>query len=232
MINYSKIIDVDLGAGNMISKIIIADDHPLFRSALMSGVSMEFEGCQIIEVDSCSSLQESVNKHCDCDLILLDLCMPGVHGFSGLIFLRAQFPDIPVVIISGTEDVDTIRQAIDYGAVGYIPKSSPLLEIVSAIRMVLDGRLYLPADMVEDVKKANPERDEFAVCLGNLTPKQFTVLSYMAEGMLNKQIAAEIKVSEATVKAHVTAILNKLNVSSRTQAVIALKGMDIGESLN
>ena len=213
----------------MINKIIIADDHPLFRSALTSGVSMEFEQCEIIEVDSCSSLRESVGKHDDCDLILLDLCMPGVHGFSGLIFLRAQYPDIPVVIISGTEDVETVRQAIDYGAAGYIIKSSSLLEIVKALKMVLDGGLYLPSDMVEDVKKAKPEKDEFAICLGNLTPKQFTVLSYMAEGMLNKQIAAQIQVSEATVKAHVTAILNKLNVSSRTQAVIALKGMDISE---
>ena len=213
----------------MINKIIIADDHPLFRSALTSGVSMEFEQCEIIEVDSCSSLRESVGKHDDCDLILLDLCMPGVHGFSGLIFLRAQYPDIPVVIISGTEDVETVRQAIDYGAAGYIIKSSSLLEIVKALKMVLGGGLYLPSDMVEDVKKAKPEKDEFAICLGNLTPKQFTVLSYMAEGMLNKQIAAQIQVSEATVKAHVTAILNKLNVSSRTQAVIALKGMDISE---
>ena len=190
---------------------------------------MEFEKCEILEVDSCPSLRECVNQNVDCDLILLDLCMPGVHGFSGLIFLRAQYPDIPVVIISGTEDVDTVRQAVDYGAVGFIPKSSSLLEIVAAIKMVLDGGLYLPADMVEDVKKAKPQKDEFVIGLGNLTPKQFTVLSYMAEGMLNKQIAAKIKVSEATVKAHVTAILNKLNVSSRTQAVIALKGMDISD---
>ncbi len=213
----------------MINKIIIADDHPLFRSALTSGVSMEFEGCNVIEASSCGTLQDRVSEHSDCDLILLDLCIPGVHGFSGLIFLRAQFPDIPVVIISGTEDVDTVRKAIDFGAAGFIPKSSSLLEIVSAIKMVMDGGLYLPQDMVEDVKKAKPEKDEFAMCISNLTPKQFTVLNYMAEGMLNKQIAAEIKVSEATVKAHVTAILNKLHVSSRTQAVIALKGMDIGE---
>ncbi|THB73735.1 MAG: DNA-binding response regulator [Gammaproteobacteria bacterium] len=214
----------------MINKIIIADDHPLFRSALKSGVTMEFQNSEIIEVDSCKSLQERVIKHSDCDLILLDLCMPGIHGFSGLIFLRTQYPDIPVVIVSGTEDVNIVRQAIDFGSAGYIPKSSSLLEIVAAIKMVIDGGLYLPENMVEDVKKAKPQKDEFAICLGNLTPKQFTVLSYMAEGMLNKQIAAEIKVSEATVKAHVTAILNKLNVSSRTQAVIALKGMDISDN--
>lgn len=211
-------------------KIIIADDHPLFRSALMHGVSMEYEGCQVIEVDSFPTLQDCVGKTDDCDLVLLDLCMPGVHGFSGLIYLRAQYPQIPVVIISGTEDVNTVRQAIDFGASGFIPKSSSLLDIASALKCVVSGGLYLPDDMVDAVKTASPIGDNFALCLGSLTPKQFTVLTYMAEGMLNKQIASQIKVSEATVKAHVTAILNKLHVSSRTQAVIALKSLDVTES--
>ncbi len=215
----------------MIKKIIIADDHPLFRSALVHGVSMEFEGSEVIEVDSFITLQDCVTKAGDCDLVLLDLCMPGVHGFSGLIYLRAQFPQIPVVIISGTEDIATVRQAIDYGASGFIPKSSSLSDIASALGCVASGGLYLPKEMVDAVKTAASVSNDFTSCLGSLTPKQFTVLTYMAEGMLNKQIAAQIEVSEATVKAHVTAILNKLNVSSRTQAVIALKSLDITDSL-
>lgn len=214
----------------MIKKIIIADDHPLFRSALMHGVSMEYDGSEVIEVDSFVTLQDCVRAADDCDLVLLDLCMPGVHGFSGLIYLRAQFPQIPVIVISGTEDIATVRQAIDFGASGFIPKSSSLLDIVSALDCVVRGGLYLPDDMVDAVKTAASVSDSFALCLGSLTPKQFTVLTYMAEGMLNKQIAAQIKVSEATVKAHVTAILNKLNVSSRTQAVIALKSLDIADT--
>jgi DNA-binding NarL/FixJ family response regulator len=202
-------------------KIIIADDHPLFRAALKQAVTQAVPGVEIVEADSLEAVQAAVTNHSDADLVLLDLHMPGTNGFTGLVFLRGQNPGIPVVVVSGSEEASVMKRALDYGASGFIPKSSPLDVIAEAITTVLEGEEWLPEEIAEGVVDVTAEDQKFAADLASLTPQQFRVLTMLTEGLLNKQIAYELNVSEATIKAHVTAILRKLSVHSRTQAVIA-----------
>ncbi|KAA0876604.1 response regulator transcription factor [Nitrincola tapanii] len=207
-------------------KVIIADDHPLFRAALKQAVMQSVPGVEIVEADSLSAVQGAAEQHADADLILLDIHMPGAHGFSGLVFLRGQHPSIPVIVVSGSEEPHVMKRAMDYGASGFIPKSAPLEVIAEAITLVLQGEEWLPHD-VEGVEDLPEEDYQFASALASLTPQQFRVLTMLTEGLLNKQIAYELNVSEATIKAHVTAILRKLGVHSRTQAVIAAQRLGV-----
>ncbi|WP_432471971.1 response regulator transcription factor [Amphritea sp. HPY] len=208
-------------------KIIIADDHPLFRAALKQAVTQAVPGVEIVEADSLVAVQEAVDTHSDADLVLLDLHMPGTNGFTGLVFLRGQNPGIPVVVVSGSEQTQVMKRAIDYGASGFIPKSSPLEVIAEAIRVVLEGEVWLPQDIADNFDDVPEEDQKFAANLASLTPQQFRVLTMLTEGLLNKQIAYELSVSEATIKAHVTAILRKLSVHSRTQAVIQAQRLGV-----
>lgn len=214
------------------SKIIIADDHPLFRTAMQQAVKQLVPDVAIEQAESLPELQVVVEQHKDADLILLDLQMPGAHGYSGLVFLRSHYPEIPVIVVSACEDPAIMCQAIDHEASGYIPKSAPLENIAEAIRLVLDGDIYLP----EVARRHQHQPDQNALDLANrlasLTPQQFRVLSMMSEGMLNKQIAYDLDVSEATIKAHVTAIFRKLGVRTRTQAVIAVQSLDFEKPEN
>lgn len=201
--------------------IIIADDHPLFRGALSQAVQGIAERQVIIEAGDFEAARQAAAENPDADLMLLDLAMPGVSGFSGLMSLRAEFSSLPIVIVSASDDNATIRRALDLGASGFISKSSGLDDIRSAIQAVLQGDIWTPkCDL------SAPEEDaglaEVLDRLKTLTPQQSRVLTMLGEGLLNKQIAYELGVSEATVKAHVSAILLKLNVDSRTQAVIKL----------
>ncbi|MGD9858529.1 MAG: response regulator [Marinobacterium sp.] len=208
-------------------KIIIADDHPLFRAALRQAVTQAVPGVEIVEADSLAAVQEKVEQHGDADLVLLDIHMPGTHGFSGLVFLRGQHPGVPVVVVSGSEEPHVMKRAIDYGASGFIPKSAPLETISEAIAAVLEGEEWLPQELTENMGDVSEEDQQFAAALASLTPQQFRVLTMLTEGLLNKQIAYELSVSEATIKAHVTAILRKLGVHSRTQAVIAAQRLGV-----
>lgn len=208
-------------------KIIIADDHPLFRAALRQAVTQAVPGVEIVEADSLAAVQEKVEQHGDADLVLLDIHMPGTHGFSGLVFLRGQHPGVPVVVVSGSEEPHVMKRAIDYGASGFIPKSAPLETISEAITAVLEGEEWLPQELTENMGDVSEEDQQFAAALASLTPQQFRVLTMLTEGLLNKQIAYELSVSEATIKAHVTAILRKLGVHSRTQAVIAAQRLGV-----
>lgn len=216
------------------SKIIIADDHPLFRTAMQQAVLQLLPKVQIVQAESLPELQQVIEQHSDADLVLLDLNMPGAHGFSGLVFLRSHYPEIPVVVVSASEDVSIMCQAIDHEASGYIPKSSSLDIISQAIGMVLEGDVYLPEDAKRSQHQPNQQAIDLANRLASLTPQQFRVLSMMMEGMLNKQIAYDLDVSEATIKAHVTAIFRKLGVRTRTQAVIAVQSLsfDANEESN
>lgn len=209
------------------TEVIIVDDHPLFRGALKESLTGELGALKISEAGSLDELSEVLKTLPQVDLILLDLSMPGVRGFSGLMFLRAQHPDIPVVIVSATEDVGTIRRAIEFGASGFIPKSQPVEQIRDAVRQVLDGNIWTPPDLDLDAVQDDATSDLVSK-LATLTPQQVRVLMMLGEGLLNKQIAYELGVSEATVKAHVSAILQKLDVDSRTQAVIAVNRIDAG----
>jgi DNA-binding NarL/FixJ family response regulator len=202
-------------------RLLIADDHPLFRGALREAVSALFERADIIEAGSLEEAAALLERNADVDLILLDLSMPGVRGFSGLMYLRAQYPSIPVAIVTAIDDPAIICRCLDFGASGFIPKTLGVEAIRDAVVRVLDGGVWTPPD-VDLERSEDAEAAMLIGRLGTLTPQQVRVLMMLSEGLLNKQIAYELSVSEATVKAHVSAILQKLSVESRTQAVIAL----------
>jgi DNA-binding NarL/FixJ family response regulator len=203
-----------------ITHLVIADDHPLFRDALRQAVASVIPGAKIDEAGSFEDLTTLLERGVEADLILLDLSMPGISGFSGLIYLRAQYPAIPVVIVSATDDGATIRRSLDFGASGFIPKRFGVDTLRDAILRVMGGDIWVPTDT--DLSAAiDPDMTRLRDRLVTLTPQQVRVLMMLSEGLLNKQIAYELGVSEATIKAHVSAILQKLGVESRTQAVIA-----------
>lgn len=207
-------------------EILIADDHPLFRSALHQALSLGLgSNVHLVEASSIAELETRVSDGVDWDLILLDLNMPGAYGFSGLVFLRGQYPHIPVMMISAQEEAAVIARAREFGASGFIPKSSPLTTIQEAVRAVLDGDLWWPAQVLEN-SKLTEEAKAVTAGLASLTPQQFRVLTMVCDGLLNKQIAYELHVSEATIKAHVTAIFRKLGVRTRTQAALLLQQME------
>lgn len=199
--------------------ILIADDHPLFRDALRRAVAHALPDAGIVEADSVAALLEMVEAHPDADLLLLDLNMPGAQGFSALVHLRGQFPQVPVVVISAREEASIMRQAIEYGASGFIPKSANLETITQALQEVLDGQVWLPPALATASVPTATDAD-LAARIASLTPQQFRVLCMLGEGLLNKQIAWELGVSEATVKAHMTAIMRKLGASNRTQVLV------------
>jgi DNA-binding NarL/FixJ family response regulator len=207
-------------------RIIIVDDHPLFRSALRQTLAGGDPSISVEEAGDLNGLSAALDADRDCDLVLLDLNMPGVRGFSGLLLLRAQYPDVPVMIISAVEDNTVIRRAFELGAAGYLQKSVGPAEIRRAIETVLAGEMFVP-DGGE-----LPQGDEHTALmqrLATLTPQQVRVLMMLSDGLMNKQIAYELSISEATVKAHVSAILQKLDVDSRTQAVIAAAKIEEGQ---
>ncbi|RYE60451.1 MAG: response regulator transcription factor [Oxalobacteraceae bacterium] len=201
-------------------RLIIADDHPLFRDALRGAMVNVVDTTTVEEAGSFDELTRKLEKDSDVDLILLDLSMPGISGFSGLIYLRSQFPGVPVVVVSASDDAETIRRSMDFGASGFIPKRFGVETLREAVVKILAGDVWVPAD-VDLLAAADPEATRLRDRLVTLTPQQMRVLMMLSEGLLNKQIAFELGVSEATIKAHVSAILQKLNVESRTQAVIA-----------
>ena len=212
--------------------VIVADDHPLFRTAIKEALEAEQGQTRFLEASSFESLQELVDRHKDVDLVLLDLHMPGVSGFAGLVYLCKRYPSVPVVIISANEDPVVIQRAIEHGAAGFIPKSSSIDTITSAIASVLMGEIWTPASTVSNLPGKNASEIELAEHMAQLTPQQFKVLMMMSQGLLNKQIAHELAVSEATIKAHVTAIMNKLGVHNRTQAVLAASQLSVSNPDN
>ena len=209
------------------TRIVIVDDHPLFRGALKQALSTSIESAEIIEAGSLDDLIALLGQVSAIDLVLLDLAMPGVQGLSSLLYLRADHPEIPVVIVSASEDAGTIRRSIEFGASGYIPKSQPVEQIRLAVGQVLAGAIWLPPDI--DIGQSDKASGGVVARLATLTPQQVRVLMMLGEGLLNKQIAYRLTVSEATIKAHVSAILQKLGVDSRTQAVIAINKIGQGE---
>ena len=202
-------------------RIIVVDDHPLVRDALRQAVASTLADAEILEAGSLDELVQTLATGGEVDLVLLDLAVPGVKGFSGLLLLRTEYPAVPVVIVSATEDAQTIRRAMDFGASGFVPKSLPPARVREAVKAVLDGGAWTPPGF-DLTSGADREQADTAARLSTLTPQQVRVLMMLGEGLLNKQIAWKLGVSEATIKAHVSAILTKLGVDSRTQAVIAL----------
>lgn len=200
---------------------VIADDHPLFRGALKEAIASIGDAPCVLEAGDFASAKATLLGEDDIDLLLLDLTMPGSSGLSGLVSLHGIQPSLPIVVISAHDDPVTIRRALELGASGFISKSASMEDIRNAVRTVLDGGIAAPA-AIDLGEERDPEISNLIRRLQTLTPQQTRVLSMLGEGLLNKQIAYELGVSEATVKAHVSAILQKLGVDSRTQAVIQL----------
>jgi DNA-binding NarL/FixJ family response regulator len=208
--------------------LVIADDHPLFRGALREAMRGLVGGASVGEAGTFEEVTELLERGGDVDLILLDLRMPGVRGFSGLMYLRAQYPSLPIVVVSANDDPAVIRRCMEFGASGFIPKTLGIEALRQAIAGVLQGEVWTPPD-VDLARDADAEITAMVARLGSLTPQQVRVLMMLSGGLLNKQIAHELGVSEATVKAHVSAILQKLSVESRTQAVIAAGKIEAGQ---
>ncbi|MFY0677001.1 MAG: response regulator transcription factor [Neptuniibacter sp.] len=218
-------------------KILLADDHPLFREAIINVIKNSFPGCETLETEDLESALEMAQKEEDLDLILLDLNMPGMNGLNGLITLRNDLPTVPVVIVSAEEDKQIVLQAITYGAVGFITKSSPREQMTDALQQILAGNVYLPSDIIRSSQPDNrrtQRKDDNQIppeLLSSLTRRQLLVLERMSKGESNKQIAYNLNIAETTVKAHVSAILRKLGVHNRIQAVLSAGNIDFNEYL-
>ena len=207
--------------------LLVADDHPLFRAAVIHVLRETLPQYSIVEAASASTLGEALQAHPEVELVLLDLTMPGARGFSSLLHVRGEYPEIPVVVISSNDHPRVIRRAQQFGAAGFIPKSAPAEAIGAAVRTVMDGGSSFPPMQAE-----RSESDAaLAARMAQLTPQQFRVLLCMADGLLNKQIAHELGLAENTVKVHVTAILKKLECYSRTQAAVLVKSLEADQDL-
>ncbi len=205
-------------------QVLIADDHPLFRAALGLALRELNSGVRIVEAHSFASLESAIAANPDLELVLLDLSMPGAMGFSALVYLRGERPQLPVVVVSANDQPRTVRRAQQFGAAGFISKSAPVPEMQQAIAAVMEGGEWFPA-----AKAGKSEADaRLAAQLAQLTPQQFRVLMCVADGLLNKQIAYQLGTAENTVKVHVTALLRKLECHGRTQLAVLVKGLEAG----
>ena len=215
------------------TSLLIADDHPLFRAALRLAASESLHDCRVREAADLSGVLAALAAEPDTDLVLLDLHMPGSRGLSGLAALRGQFPAVAVMVVSAHDEPRVVRRVLDHGAAGFISKSASPGEIATAIRTVLDCGEWVPPHLGESVAAlpSDPGDSDLAARLSRLTAQQYRVLGLLAEGLLNKQIADRLAIQERTVKAHVTAIFEKLGVRNRTQAGVLLRGLDLAEAL-
>lgn len=200
-------------------RIVVADDHPLFRAALGSALARAAPGAVVEEVASLSDARAALGRG-PTDLLLLDLKMGDCDGFAGLVAIRSDWPSVPVVVVSASEDGSTVRRALSFGASGFIPKSATLDAMVEALSAVLAGDTWAPEidDDAEDVMEGR---------IASLTPAQLKILVGLQQGRLNKQIAYDLGVTEATIKAHLTGVFRKLGVQNRTQAVIAAQALGV-----
>lgn len=203
---------------------LVVDDHPLFQDALTSTIASSFPGAQTHVANSIEAAKRTLALQQRFDLLVLDLSMPGTTGFEGLVELRRLYPKLPIVVVSALEEPRVIQQAIECGAAGFIAKSASREDMAAGLRDVLDGAVTLPKGYQPNASSSKTSgTSDLLNRIGSLTPKQLAVLRMLRQGLLNKQIAHELAIEETTVKAHVSEILRKLDVSSRTQAVIEVQ---------
>jgi len=210
-------------------RLLIADDHPLFRAALRQAASEAMAHLHLTEAASLDEVLAALDAAPDTDLLLLDLHMPGNHGLAGLAAVRAQHPGVAVMVVSANDDPRVVRRALDHGAAGYLPKSVGLAELREALHTVLACGQWLPPGLRAAVARVQSSRHEsrLAARLASLSPQQFRVLTLVADGLLNKQIADRLGIQERTVKAHLTAIFERLEVRNRTQAGVILRELEL-----
>jgi DNA-binding NarL/FixJ family response regulator len=201
---------------------LIADDHPMVRDALKTALAQAFPGAEIALAGSLAEAQAGLERQPETDALLLDLDMPGMDGLTGLALLRSGHPTVPIIVVSAARDGTMARKTHDLGASAYVDKSASLEEIADTVRAVLDGEIIEPPEATAGASVAQRA--------AQLTPQQWRVLALMIQGDQNKQIAYKLGVGEPTVKAHVTVILRKLGVRSRTQAVIEARGLALPPS--
>lgn len=204
-------------------KFLIADDHPLFRDALKGALQSAFDNVSFVESDSLESTVAALRNNRKISIIVLDLTMPGCDNFYGLLRVRESFPAIPVLVLSASDSAETVAQVIAFGASGFVSKAAPVSEVKVAIEVCLGGGEYIPLELKDKVMAVDADAKDIATKLKELTPKQFQVLRHVKNGMMNKQIADTLNVTEATVKAHIGVIFKKLNVKTRTQIVLAVE---------
>lgn len=206
--------------------LLIADDHPLYRDALRGALSLTLPDLILREAGDLTTTVDILEKE-DIDLLLLDLHMPGSHDMFGLLHIRKLFPELPVAVVSGTEDASLIAKIVGVGALGFIPKTASSGDIANAVQSILDGDIWLPDSVSEELEEVDEAFSELADKIATLTPSQYKVLCYMRDGLLNKQIGYNLDIAEATVKAHVTAIFKKLGINNRTQAVLIASQLEL-----
>jgi len=212
---------------NSISQVLVIDDHPLYRDALVSALKLNYPGTATVEANDIDEAIAALSASVDIDIALLDLSIPGVQGFEGLMRIRALHPRLPVLIVSGLENNQIIDDSMTYGAAGFLPKSASRELLPEAIRVVLEGGIYVPDSYrAPEIGPGEVEKADLVQKISTLTPQQTRVLFMLREGLLNKQIAYELGVGATTVKKHVSEILRKLSVHSRTQAVIEVSKLD------
>jgi DNA-binding NarL/FixJ family response regulator len=220
-------------------KILVVDDHALIRTALRGVLSELDRDVTVLEASDCRGAFDLIEAQPDLDLVLLDLNLPGMHGLAALNDLRARHPALPVVVLSSANDRASVTQALDQGAMGYIPKLSSNKVLISALRLVLSGGIYIPPEILARWESPTAADPQAAAASGRSGPprrtpadlglsgRQAQVLRLLLEGKSNKIICRELDVAESTVKNHVTLIMKALNVTSRTQAVIAAARMGL-----
>ncbi|MBF7071958.1 response regulator transcription factor [Glaciecola sp. MH2013] len=199
--------------------LLIADDHPLYRDALKGALNLALKDLNIVEAGNLNETVAILEAQ-DIDLLLLDLHMPGSSDLFGLLHIQKTFPGLPIAVVSGTEDTALISKVVGLGAMGFIPKTASAQEINDAVNTMLEGDVWVPETLRQQIEQVDEHFSILAENVASLTPSQYKVLCYMRDGLLNKQIAYNLDIAEATVKAHVTAIFRKLGINNRTQAVL------------
>jgi DNA-binding NarL/FixJ family response regulator len=211
--------------------ILIVDDHPLFVEALELVIQGTFPDAAVSKATSIDSARAILDKQGPFDLVLLDLSMPGTRGLDGVIELRTRYPKLPILVISALDDARIIHEVMQCGAAGYISKSTRGADLGRALKDTMSGSVVLPKGYQPPAGPGSSGASDLATRIATLTPQQVRVLHMLRQGLLNKQIAFDLGVGETTVKAHVSEILRKLKVSSRTQAVIEAAKIDFDSIL-
>jgi DNA-binding NarL/FixJ family response regulator len=213
-----------------VASVLIVDDHPLYGDALAAAISVVFPGCVVQQSASLSEALARLEDGFSPSMVIFDLKLPDVSGISGFIAMREKLPDVPILVISALTSHELVRKLMDEGAAGFLPKETSTQELRHVIARVSTGKKYLPRAYAEGTPCAADRPDDEHPALAALTPQQKKIMALICAGKANKQIAYELSLAEATVKAHITGLLGRLGVRNRTQAAVLVKNVIAGEA--